>query len=70
MNNKKLKQQICDALDERKTKEKAIMSIFFPTDNRKIKQKHKRIYKMLKTNLKKMDNDRLNLLCGNLEKNI
>jgi hypothetical protein len=57
-----IKEKICEALEGRKEKEDAIISLFFGTgeEREETKKKYKGMYKTIVKNLKKMDNKKLN----------
>ena len=59
-----IKEKICEALEGRKEKEEAIISLFFGDGEMRKEgiEKHKEMYKSMIKNIKKMDNKKLNLI--------
>jgi hypothetical protein len=57
-----IKEKICEALEGRKEKEDAIITLFFGTGEKReeTKKKYKGMYERILKNLKKMDNKKLN----------
>ena len=58
-----IKEKICEALEGRKEKEETVITLFFGCEGEERNAaiiNHKEVYKALKRNLKKMDNNKLN----------
>ena len=57
-----IKKKICEALEGRKEKEEGIISLFFGNGEMRKEgmKKHRGMYKMVKKNISKMDDKKLN----------
>lgn len=67
--SKKLKEDICDSLSNRKQNIEKIITLFFgdKIERKLTLKKYNRLYKQINKNLNKMGNDELNSVVKNLD---